>query len=69
MVLGGPRTYTGRQLRAAHGPLVARGLSGEHFDAVVEHLGATLKEMGVPDALIAEVEGIVATTRNDVLGR
>jgi hemoglobin len=68
LVLGGPARYSGRELRAAHAPLVARGLAGEHFDAVVEHLGATLRQMGVGDAMIAEVGALVSTTRSDVLG-
>ena len=37
--LGGPHPYTGRSLRAAHGPLVEKlGLDDEHFDAVGECL-------------------------------
>lgn len=69
MVLGGPSAYTGKDMRAAHAPLVARGLTDAHFDAVVENLGATLKELGVADALIAQVAAAAATTRNDVLGK
>ena len=69
LAFGGPSTYSGRQMRAAHAPLVARGLSDEHFDAVVEHLGATLREMGVREALVAEVLDAVGATRADVLGR
>ena len=40
-----------------------------HFDAVIEHLGATLKELGVADDLIGEVAAIGESTRNDVLNR
>ncbi len=69
MVLGGPSAYTGKDMRAAHAHLVAKGLGDQHFDAVVEHLGATLKELGVQDSLIAEVAAVAATTRGDVLGR
>ena len=32
------------------------GLNDEHFDAVMEDLGSALKELGVPDDLIAEAE-------------
>jgi hemoglobin len=44
-------------------------LTDVHFDAVMEHLGNTLKELKVPDELIAEAATIALSTRNDVLGR
>jgi hemoglobin len=69
MAFGGPSNYTGLDMRKGHAHLVARGLNDSHFDAVVENLGATLKELKVPDALIAQVAAIAETTRNDVLGR
>ena len=69
MAFGGPNNYTGEDMRRGHAHLVARGLNDSHFDAVVENLGATLKELGVADALIGEVAAIAETTRNDVLGK
>jgi len=67
---GGRPDYPGRAMRAAHKRLVDdMGLSDEHFDAVIENLGATLKELGVADDLIAEAAGIAETTRDDVLNR
>jgi hemoglobin len=48
---------------------VKRGLNDSHFDAVVEDLGATLKELKVADNLIAQVAALCETTRNDVLGK
>jgi hemoglobin len=36
---------------------------------VVKNLAATLKELSVPDAMIAQVAAIAETTRNDVLGK
>jgi hemoglobin len=69
MAFGGPHSYTGQDMRAGHARLVAMGLNDGHFDAVVENLGATLKELGVDDALIAKVAAIAETTRTDVLGR
>ena len=68
MVFGGPHNYTGLDMREGHKHLVARGLNGTHFDAVVENLGATLKELGVADSDIAEVAALAETTRADVLG-
>jgi hemoglobin len=67
---GGPAEYRGRDLRAAHANLVRdRGLTDSHFDAVAEHLQATLVELGVAPELITEVLSIVGGTRNDVLSR
>ena len=69
MVFGGPANYSGKDMRDGHRHLVKRGLNDSHFDAVVEDLGATLKELGVPDADIAEVAAIANSVRNDVLDR
>ena len=66
---GGPANYTGRDMRAGHAHLVEKGLNDSHFDAVMEHLGATLKELNVPDNLIEEAAAIAESVRNDVLGR
>lgn len=69
MVTGGPASYSGQDMRAGHAHLVRRGLNDSHFDAVVENLAATLKELGVPDADIADVGALVNSVRDDVLGR
>jgi hemoglobin len=69
MAFGGPNNYTGLDMRKAHAHLVKQGLNDSHFDAVVEDLGATLKELKVPDNLIAQVAAVAETTRNDVLGK
>lgn len=69
MALGGPHSYTGKDMRDGHAHLVAKGLNDSHFDAVMENLGATLKELGVPDDLIGQAAAIAESTRNDVLGR
>ena len=69
MALGGPHNYTGKDMRAGHAHLVANGLNDSHFDAVMENLGATLAELGVPSDLILEAAAIAESTRNDVLGR
>jgi hemoglobin len=66
---GGPQEYKGRDLREAHRSLVKRGLSDTHLDAVTRHLRGTLEELGVAPPLIEEAMTIVATTRNEVLGR
>ncbi len=69
MAFGGPHNYTGRDMRTAHAPLVARGLNDSHFDAVAENLSQTLQELGVAQPLIDQVMAIAGSTRTDVLGR
>ncbi|MEE9383945.1 MAG: group 1 truncated hemoglobin [Nannocystaceae bacterium] len=69
MALGGPNSYTGRDMRIAHAHLVARGLNDGHFDAVVENLAASLEELDVPRATIDEIGGALEGLRADVLGR
>ncbi|MFT5520656.1 MAG: hemoglobin [Enterobacterales bacterium] len=67
MAFGGPNHYTGKGLRTAHAPLVAKGLGEAHFAAVAGHLQATLEELGVPADLIGEVMAIAGSTHDDVL--
>ncbi len=69
MAFGGPNTYTGADLRTAHAGLVKMGLGNDHFDVVMEHLGATLQELNVPAELIGEAAALAESTRNDVLGK
>ena len=69
MVFGGPNNYTGKDMREGHKHLVANGLNDSHVDAIIELLGATLKELGVADDDIAEIAGIANSVRDDVLNR
>lgn len=69
MAFGGPNNYTGTDMRNAHARLVKMGLDNSHFDAVMEHLGATLEELNVPAELIAKAAAIAEGARNDVLGK
>lgn len=69
LAFGGPNEYTGQDMRAAHAHLVKMGLNDSHFDAVMEHLGATLQELNVPPELIAEAAAIAEGARNEVLGK
>jgi hemoglobin len=67
---GGPNSYSGKGMAAAHRKLVSeKGLDDSHFDAVMEDLGATLVELGVPNELITEAAGIAESVRDAVLGR
>jgi hemoglobin len=69
MVTGGPNNYTGRDMRAAHAKLVARGIDDRHVDRVIKHLGDTLAGLGVAPELIAQVAAVAESVRNDVLSR
>ncbi len=69
MAFGGPHNYTGEDMRRGHAHLVAKGLNDSHFNAVMDNLGATLKELNVPGHLIAQCAAIAESTRKDVLGK
>ncbi len=66
VAFGGPSAYSGKDMRAAHAGMK---LTEEHFNAVMENLGGTLKDLNVPDALIAEAAGIALSVKNEVLNR
>ncbi|MDQ8203707.1 group 1 truncated hemoglobin [Pelagicoccus sp. SDUM812003] len=67
---GGAPQYTGRSMRAAHKRLVEEmGLNESHFHAVMENLGATLQELGVPMDMIGEAAAIAESTKGDVLNK
>jgi hemoglobin len=63
---GGPNAYSGKDMRAAHAKMK---LTEEHFNAVVENLGATLTELGVPGEFISEAAAIANSVKDDVLNR
>lgn len=63
---GGAEHYEGKNMRDAHKHL---DLTDEHFQAIANHLTATLKELNVADDLIAEVSTIVDSTYDDVMNK
>lgn len=69
MVTGGPNRYTGKDMRAAHKPLLERGLNDSHVDIVIQHLGDTLRELGVDEALISRIAAMASSLRDDILSR
>ncbi|CDZ79439.1 SynHb [Legionella massiliensis] len=69
MVFGGPNQYTGKNMQEGHRHLLERGLNDSHVDIVLEHLGATLKELGAHDEDIQKVATIANSVRDEVLGR
>src|SRR6478609_9556220 len=66
VAFGGPNKYSGKDMRTAHAKM---NLTEEHFNAVMENLGNTLKELTVPDAAIAEAAAIALSVKNEVLNR
>ena len=69
MIFGGPVTYTGKDMRTGHAHLIQRGLNDSHVDAVIELIGESLREVGAPEHLIAQVAKIAESARADVLNR
>ena len=63
---GGPNAYAGKDMRAAHARM---NLSELHFNAVMEHLAATLTELGVPSELIGEAAAIALSVKGDIVSR
>ena len=69
LALGGPNGYSGKNLREAHAKINKGAFpSEEHFNVIAELLAATLSEAGVGQVDIDEAIGIVASTKNDILG-
>jgi two-component system chemotaxis sensor kinase CheA len=65
---GGPSNYDGKGLRETHKHLVEeKGLNEEHFDAVIDNLGAALIELKVSGELIGEAANTALSVKNDVL--
>jgi hemoglobin len=62
--LGGPAMYAGRSMAEAHAGL---GITGDAFDTVVGHLGATLTELGVPGPTIGTIAGALAPLKTDIV--
>ena len=69
MVMGGPNEYTGKDMREGHKHLIEKGLNDSHVDIVIEHLGSTLAELGVPADIIGQIASVAEGARNDVLNR
>ena len=61
---GGPCTYRGRDMSTTHDGMAVT--AGE-FDALVEDLVATLNKFGVPQAEQAELLGVLAPMRIDIV--
>ncbi|MFT7684941.1 MAG: hypothetical protein ACI9FB_000282 [Candidatus Azotimanducaceae bacterium] len=40
-----------------------------YFDIIIEHMGSTLEDLGVPGSKITEATNIAKSTRNDSLNK
>jgi hemoglobin len=65
-VLGGPDTYDGRSLEAAHKPL---GIPDADYDRVGETLLGILAEGGVPDDIQRDVGDVLGAVRPQVVSQ
>ena len=61
---GGPCTYTGRDMRTTHDGMA---VTGGEFEALVGDLVATLDKFGVGEAEKAELLGVLAPMRSDIV--
>jgi len=66
MALGGPKNYSGKDMRKAHSHL---SLTDHHFDLIKKHLSETLAYLGVGPEQIQQSMEIVKPLRDDVLNR
>jgi hemoglobin len=69
MLLGRARTFSGQDLTTAHVGARAQGLTDGHFDALLGHFEASMRELSIADAYTREVVARIETTRDAVLGR
>ena len=63
---GGPCFYTGRDMKSSHRGL---GISGRHFNALVQDLGKTLTKFKVPAREQKELVAILAPLKKDIVER
>ena len=62
-LLGGPESYSGRELRAAH---LGLEITQAHYDLVGAYLIGVLAGLGADDELLAAVRGVLADTAADI---
>ena len=61
---GGPQKYTGRSMKDSHQHLM---ITAAEWEAFLDDLQQTLDKFAVPQAEQAEIKGIVASTRADIV--
>jgi hemoglobin len=63
---GGPRNYTGRDMRSAHAGM---GVRSRDFNALVQDLGKSLNKFKVPHREQAELVAILGPMKRDIVTR
>ena len=66
MAVGGVHGYLGRNLAAAHARM---DITDEAFDRVMDHLVATLEDLGMDRATIRDIGGRLLPLRHDICER
>lgn len=56
--------FAGRAMDKAHDGL---GIADPHFDRVVDHLVATLSELGIPEATIGQIGEALSPLREQIV--
>lgn len=69
MLLGRARTFSGQDLTTAHAPARAQGLTDGHFDALLRHFEASMRELEIAEDYTRQVVARIEATRDAVLGR
>ncbi|MDH5722529.1 MAG: group 1 truncated hemoglobin [Alphaproteobacteria bacterium] len=69
VAFGHGSSETIKNMREVHAPLVEKGLNDTHFDAILGHMTETLQELSIAENLIAEVQDVVESYRDEVLNR
>ncbi len=62
--IGGPEIYQGRDMATVHAVF---GATNAHFDAVVDHLVAALKSLGVPAETTSQIGAALAPLRSEIV--
>ena len=66
MMFGGPNNYCGKDMHSAHAHM---RLDEGHFNAMLERLVETLRELNIFDSDISEIVDVVHCVKDDVLNR
>jgi len=69
MLLGGSRTFSGRDLTTAHAGARQKGLDDDSFDALLKVFRESLQEAGVAPDYTTEIMAMLENTRDQILGR
>ena len=69
MIFGGPNAYDGLDMRRAHAPARAKGLTDQHLEAAIGHFRTALAAQGIEPALVIEAQSYLQSMRDDMIGR